>query len=82
MPRTPERIGTSENYQKASGRRKFDILAEGKEIVSNLDIFSVAGFAKAYDIVKTVSVTDGTLNLKFDREVDQAKIAAFHIVKK
>lgn len=73
---------TSENFHKASAKRKFDITAEGKEIVSNLDIFSVAGFATAYNIVKTVTVTDGTLNLKFNREIDQAKIAAFHIVKK
>lgn len=73
---------TSENYHKASAKRKFDVTAEGKEIVSNLDIYSVSGFARAYNIVKTVTVTDGILNLKFNRELDHAKIAAFHIIKK
>jgi hypothetical protein len=72
---------SSENYHKISGKRKFDILAEGKEVVSNLDIFSVAGFAKAHDIVKTVTVSDGTLNLVFRKDIDQAKISAFHIIK-
>lgn len=73
---------TSENYHKAAGKRKFDILAEGQEVVSNLDIFAASGFGKAYDIVKTVSVTDGNLNLSFRKELDQAKVAAFHVVKK
>jgi hypothetical protein len=73
---------TSENYHKVAGKRKFDILAENQEIVANLDIYAVAGFNKAYDIVKTVSVTDGTLNINFRTDLDQAKISAFHIVKK
>jgi hypothetical protein len=73
---------TSENYHKASGKRKFDILAENKEIAANLDIYAVAGFNKAYDIVKTVTVTDGTLNINFRTDLDQAKISAFHIVRK
>lgn len=73
---------TSENYHNATGKRKFDILAEGQEIVSNLDIFAAAGNAKAYDIVKTVSVTDGNLDLSFRKELDQAKVAAFHVIKK
>ena len=73
---------TSENYHKASGKRRFDIVAENQEIVANLDIFAVAGFNNAYDIVKTVSVTDGTLNVTFRTDLDQAKISAFHIVKK
>jgi hypothetical protein len=72
----------SENYHKVSGKRKFDVLAESKEIVSDLDIFAVAGSNTAYDVVKTVSVTDGTLNLDFRTDLDQAKVSAFHIIKK
>ena len=73
---------TSENYHKASGKRKFDILAEGKELIADMDIYSVAGFNGAYDVIKTVTVTDGTLNLNFRTDLDQAKIAAFHVIKK
>jgi hypothetical protein len=73
---------TAETYHKASGKRRFDVIAEGNSIISNLDIYSMAGFSRAYDLVKTVTVTDGTLNLNFRTDIDQAKISAFHIIRK
>ncbi|NEU08806.1 hypothetical protein GZH53_10825 [Flavihumibacter sp. R14] len=72
----------SELYHKASGKRRFDILAENNEIVSNLDMYATAGVNNAHDIVKTVSVTDGTLNLTFRTDIDNAKVSAFHVIKK
>jgi hypothetical protein len=73
----------TENYNSASGKRQFDVLAEGKEIISNLDIFKAAGSRyKAYSLTKTVTVTDGTLNLNFRRDLGDAMVAAFHLVKK
>jgi hypothetical protein len=72
----------AEGYHTAIGKRQFDILAENAEIISNLDIFGIAGAKIAYDVVKTVSVTDGTLNLDFHTDIDNAKVSAFHIIKK
>lgn len=72
----------AETYFQSSGKRQFDILAENSLIVSNLDIYSIVGGKnKAYDIVKTVTVTDGTLNLKFNTDINNAKISAFHVSK-
>jgi hypothetical protein len=72
-----------ENYNNVSGRRSFDVLAEGREIISNLDIFKVAGGRyKPYTLTKTVTVTDGKLNLNFRSDAGDAMISAFHLVKK
>lgn len=72
----------SETYHKVSGKRQFDILAENSALVSNLDLYAVSGYSTAYDIVKTVTVADGTLNLDFNTDLDNAKICAFHVIKK
>jgi hypothetical protein len=72
----------AEIFHQASGKRQFDVLAEGLAVISNLDLFKTIGYARAYDVVKTVSVTDGTLNLTFRSDINNAKISAFHIIKK
>lgn len=73
---------TSETYHKVSGKRQFDILAENNAIISNLDLFSTAGYSSAFDIVKTVTVSDGILNLSFNTDLDNAKVCAFHVIRK
>ena len=72
-----------ENYNSASGQRQFDVLAEGSEIISNLDIFKLVGKSKVYSLTKTVKVTDGTLNLNFRTDLANADamVSAFHITK-
>lgn len=72
----------AELYHSAIGRRVFDTLVEGNEVISDLDLFSVTGKNVAYDVVKTVSVTDGVLNLKFIKNINNATIGAFQVVKK
>ncbi|NEU08805.1 hypothetical protein GZH53_10820 [Flavihumibacter sp. R14] len=72
----------AEIFHNGLGERRFDILVENNAIVSNLDLFAVAGLNRAYDIVKTVSVTDGLLKIDFRTDLDNAKIAAFHVKKK
>ena len=70
----------AEIYFQTSGKRQFDILAENNLIVSNLDIYAMAGgHNKVYDIVKTVTVTDGTLNLNFKTDINNAKVSALHV---
>lgn len=72
----------AEIFHTSSGKRRFDILAEKQALVSNLDIFAVAGFNNAYNIVKTVEVIDGTLDIDFNTDLDNAKISAFHVIRK
>ena len=72
----------AEIYFSATGQRQFDILTEGNEIVSDLDLFKMAGKNSSLDIVKEVVVTDGTLNMQFISNINKAKISAFHIIKK
>jgi len=72
----------SEIYHSAIGKRIFDILIEGSEVTSNLDVFKLVGGNTAIDVTKLVTVTDGVLNLNFRSDVDNAKLSAFHITKK
>jgi hypothetical protein len=74
---------TAEIYHKSSGKRIFNILAEKTSLVSSFDIFSAAGSSfTAYNITKTVQVSDGVLNIDFETEIDNAKISGFHVVRK
>jgi hypothetical protein len=72
----------AEIFQLASLKRQFDVLVESNAVISNLDIFNQVGAQKAYDVVKAVTVTDGTLNIDFRTDMNNAQVAAFHIIKK
>lgn len=69
----------AEIYHTAAGKRIFDVLAEDSEIISKLDIYAIAGSNNAYDIVKTITVTDNTLNIQFRSNTDFAKLSALHV---
>jgi hypothetical protein len=72
----------AEIYYQTSGARQFDVLAEGTSIISNLDIFAVANAFTSYDVIRTVSVSDGVLNLEFRTDIEHAKLSALEIFKK
>jgi len=56
----------SENYFDSVGKRVFDVSMEGTVVIENLDIFGEAGGAFiATSKTETVSVTDGSLTIKF-----------------
>lgn len=63
---------------KAAGDRVFDIAAEGKVAVDNLDIFKEAGL-NAVEKVITVNVTDGKLNLELIRQTGNPIINGIEI---
>jgi hypothetical protein len=73
----------AESYWTRAGARKFDVVAEGQTLISQLDIYaSAGGMNKAYDVTKKVNVTDGTLNISFtNATADQPKICAFVVYK-
>ncbi|MEM9834725.1 MAG: malectin domain-containing carbohydrate-binding protein, partial [Bacteroidota bacterium] len=65
----------AEIYFNAPNKRVFDVKIEGTEEVSNLDLYETVGKNVAYQITKTVSVTDGSLTLAFSADINNAKLA-------
>lgn len=69
----------AEIFWNESGKRVFDVTIEGEEVISDLDIYAVAGADTAYDVDRTVNVTDGTLDIEFGTDVNQAKLNALRV---
>ncbi|MCB0359111.1 MAG: choice-of-anchor D domain-containing protein, partial [Bdellovibrionales bacterium] len=53
---------------------------EGQPVFSQLDLVQAAGSFAAYQLMQTVSVTDGTLNVSFSASVDNAKLSGIEVV--
>ena len=70
----------AEVFFNQSGKRVFDVYAEDKQIFDNFDIYDQAG-GKNIALAKTftIGVSDGTLDLDFLAEVDNAKISAIEV---
>ena len=65
----------------ASGKRRFNVTAEGASWLTGYDIYVAAGGTKkAVVAAKTITVADGTLNLAFVSVIDKASIAAIEII--
>ncbi len=66
----------AEIYWTAAGKRVFDVTIEGAEVVTDLDLYATAGHDAAHDITVQVSVTDGTLDIVYHTDVNNAKASA------
>jgi hypothetical protein len=66
----------AEIYWTQVSQRVFNVLAQGKKVVSNLDLVAKVGPNAAYDVTTRVYVTNGVLILTFQSVVDQAKVSA------
>jgi ABC-type transporter MlaC component len=69
----------AENYWGAAGKRVFDVAVGGVTMISNLDVYAKVGKNTAYDVVLPVTVSNGTLNVRFINKIDNAKICGFKI---
>ncbi|MFF5446208.1 S8 family serine peptidase [Streptomyces sp. NPDC012888] len=58
-------LGFAELSSTRPDKRVFDVLAEGTQVLPSLDIALEAGTYTALNRTYTVTVTDGTLNLRF-----------------
>ena len=65
----------AEIYANSSNQRVFDVLLEGQERISNLDLYAIVGKNKAYQVSENVEVTDGSLTIAFSSDIDNAKLA-------
>jgi len=72
-----------ETYWKAAGKRRFDVHVEGREVTSDLDLFAVAGFNRAYSTVQTFTISDGRLNFSLESggsdDLDKAILSGFSV---
>ncbi|MCX5910170.1 MAG: malectin domain-containing carbohydrate-binding protein, partial [Deltaproteobacteria bacterium] len=67
-------------YLYGPNSRIFDVKIEGKEVISNLDLFIKAGKYKAYDVTVPVTITDGVLNIEFRTDENAAKVNAILVL--
>jgi hypothetical protein len=63
----------------AAGRRIFDVDAEGRQVISGLDIFAAVGANHAYAREFDTTVSDGTINLGFHAKVGVAQVSALEV---
>ena len=59
-----------ESWFDGPGQRIFSVAAEGTPVITDLDVFAVAGKDTAYDRSFPVTVRDGRLDLSFSARVD------------
>ncbi|MEM9787211.1 MAG: malectin domain-containing carbohydrate-binding protein [Pseudomonadota bacterium] len=64
---------------KDAGKRVIDLYVEDELVFEDLDLAEDAGFRAALDIVGEVTVTDGTLNIRAEGDVQNAKLAGFSV---
>lgn len=71
----------AENGQQVVGGRKFDVFAEGKQVLNDYDIYKEAGYRTATVKTFTVNVSDQKIDLSFAKVVDNALLSAIELVK-
>lgn len=70
----------AEIVENEAGVRIFDVLLEGTEIITGLDIFAAAGHDAAYVIVSEVFfINDGELNIQFVSNTGHATVGAIKV---
>ena len=70
----------AEVYHNAAGARVFNLSVEGQAILSDFDLFTMAGHDGAYEeLVENIAVTDGVLTIDLTTLVDNATISGFAI---
>lgn len=68
-----------EMYYTSSGKRTFNVSAEGKQLLSNFDIYAAAGKDAAHVRSFDVQVTGGSLNVQFNGVIGDAIIAGLEV---
>ncbi|MDQ1635853.1 MAG: hypothetical protein QOJ32_2662 [Frankiaceae bacterium] len=69
----------TETKESSVGSRVFDISAEGRPMVSDVDIFARSGLTSAHHEVLVVAVQDGALDLSFRASHGAAHISAVSV---
>lgn len=70
-----------EMWWSKAGERVFDVTAEGRTVLSGVDIVKAVGKNTAYDRSFDVTVTDGRLDLTFPAKKDSALLSAIEVTR-
>ena len=71
----------AEIYAWMKGQRVFSAKIEGREVITNLDLFDKAGGKnQAYDLTFPVTVNDGVLTVEFYSSTRDAKVNAILVI--
>ena len=71
-----------ENQYTQSGKRMFNVLINGQQVLANFDIFAAAGAQyQAVDVPIPVTVTNGTIAIQFVPVLNGAGVFAIEIVE-
>lgn len=71
----------AEIFHSSTGQRVFNVSIEDKLVISNLDIYPMAGKNTAYKETHWVDLEDGYLNITFNTINDNAKISAIMVLQ-
>ena len=66
-------------YAAHAGLRVFDVVIEGRRVLETYDAFAAVGFARLEVRRFDVGVTDGILDIVFERREENPRIAALEI---
>lgn len=69
----------AEIYFKAAKQRVFNVAINGKQVVSNLDLYKLVGYGVPYDLSFPVTVTNNSITISFTSIKNNAKISAIKI---
>ena len=75
------RLHFAEIYFTSAGLRRFNVTAQGQQILTNFDIYAESGAANTA-LIKSfpVTVSNGTLQLSFASVVENPKISAIELI--
>ncbi|MBK7720962.1 MAG: hypothetical protein IPI32_01700 [Austwickia sp.] len=68
-----------EPYFTDDGRRVFDVTAEGRPVIADIDIHKAVGAGSAHQRSAIVAVRDGSLDLGFVRKIDFPLLTAVEV---
>jgi hypothetical protein len=69
----------AESLWSQVGKRVFNVSAEGKVVISNLDVVAKVGPLAAYDVTLPVTVADGVLTINFKSVVGNAMVSGIKV---
>src|SRR5690606_11247976 len=70
----------AEIFHTSAGQRSFSVSVEGQSVLSNVDLFTLAGHDGAYTYeVNNVQVSDGQLSIQLTTQVDNGTLSGFAV---
>lgn len=74
------RLLFAETVFQSAGARVFDVSAEGRLVLDDLDVYGRVGHGAAYTHSFVVSTKDRTINLRFGRVTDDPMISGIEVI--